>query len=198
MLEFDEATHKYTYHGQPLPSVTQVIKSVLPGYQAPEWYLQRGRALHHGCRLMDTGNLDWSTVSPEITGQMQAWAKFKADLCPQIVACEEPLAHPIYRYAGTLDRILLHGGKLVVCDLKSTIEPQVRLQLAAYRLLWEANKGDCIKSAVAVELNEDGNYKTLWLNAAELRVAEQTFFGCLSVFGFAKTHNLKGEKCSQN
>lgn len=201
MLEFNAETHEYRIDGRLVPSVTQVINAVLPGWQAGEWYMRRGTALHHGCRFLDEGRLDWSSVSPEIEPRIKAWAKFRDEFPAEVLACELPLGHVI-GFAGTLDRVLrqAEASDGIICDIKSTITPQVRLQLAAYRLLWAgqtatgatwANGHVKINRGVAVELRDDGTYSTLWMNADELSRCEQVFLACLSVYGFAAKHKIK-------
>ena len=46
VLTFDEGAHAYTIDSRPVPSVTQVLRDVLPMFHAEEYYLQRGRAVH--------------------------------------------------------------------------------------------------------------------------------------------------------
>ena len=190
-LTFDEATHSYRLNGSLVPSVTQVIGSVLPGWQAGDWYLQRGRALHHGCRLMDGHCLDWNTVDEAIKPRLLAWGKFR-DECPSatVLLCEEPLAHPGYRFAGTIDRVFGNGKSDIIADIKSTIEPQVRVQLGGYSLLWTEHTGRKAIKAVAVELRDDGTYGTLWIDAHGLRRAQQTFLAALTIFNFKTLHKI--------
>ena len=192
---FDEATHAYAIGGRPVPSVTQVIGRVLPGFSAGEWYLRRGRAVHHGCRLADAGTLDWDSVAPEIIGRIHAWQRFKDESSFQPIIVERPLWSARYRFAGTMDRGLVRGNDVALCDLKSTIEPQVAIQLGGYSLLWRENKRE-LKAplptqAVAVELRDDGTYRTKWLNEHGLRRAEQTFLACLTVYNFKAENNLE-------
>ena len=190
-LTFDEATHAYRLNGSPVPSVTQVIGSVLPGWQAGDWYLQRGRALHHGCRLLDEGTLDWASVSPEILNRVRAWQTFRLEwLDVEVIASELPMASATHRYAGTVDRVFGTITGDAIIDLKSTIEPQVRCQLSAYAALWEERTGRVVNSAAAVELRDDGTYRTLWMNKFQLRLARQTFLACLTVHNFKTLHKI--------
>lgn len=190
-LQFDPETHVYTLNGAVIPSVTQVISSILPGWQASEWHMQRGTAMHHGCRLMDEGRLDWSTVAPEIEGRLRAWEKFRAEGSAVVVACEKALYHPLYRFAGTLDRILSRNNEIAVADIKSTIAPQVKIQLGFYSLLWTANTKEKLTHAVAVELSDEGSYRTLWLDSPELRLAERTALAALTIFNFKAQEKLQ-------
>ena len=193
-LEFDAEAHKYTLGGTALPSVTQIIQAVLPVWEASDWYLQRGAATHHGCRLLDEGRLDWTSVDPEIEPRIRAWQKFRIHFPADMIACEKALAHPKYRYAGTLDRILERKRTMIVADLKNSISAQVRLQLAAYSLLWTAESGETVHQGVAVELLASGDYRCLWMDKFELRPAEQQWLALLTTFNFAQEHNLLRDK----
>lgn len=192
-LEFIEESHTYLIDGAKVPGVTSVINAFLPGWQADQWHLDRGRAIHHGCHLLDEGCLlDEETVSPEIAGHIEAWKSFRAQWVAEVVASEKQLWHTSLRYAGTIDRVFRFNGRLVICDIKSSIAPQARLQLAAYRRMWHDNGGEHISRAVAVELNATGKFTTLWVDSeAELRRDEQTFLGCLNAWYFAKAHGIK-------
>lgn len=190
-LTFDAVTHSYSLAGRPLPGVTSVINALLPGWQADDWYLQRGQALHHGCRLLDSGTLDWLTVHEQIRPRIKAWMKFTTDYPAEILAMEQPMASEKYGFAGTPDRVFLDpAGKVVVADIKSSYAAQARLQLGAYSLLVTDNLNRQPVKAVIVELAESGAYKTCWLDKWELRRAEQQFLAVLTVFNFAKQHNL--------
>lgn len=191
-IDFDATTHTYTLDGKRLPSVTQIIKAVLPydfGPGVGDWHMQRGTATHHGCRLLDEGRLDWSTVDPEIEPRIRAWEKFRRDWPAELVANERQLASAKYGYAGTLDRMFDRAGQ-IVADIKNSVSPQVRLQLAAYSLLWTENGGGKVCQAVAVELDKSGTYSCHWMNKHELRRAEQQWLALLTVYGFAREYNL--------
>lgn len=193
-LTFDADKHEYRSGSRRLPSVTEVINRIMPGFQADEYYLKRGTFTHHGCALLDQGELDWDSVSPAILPRVQAWQKFRCDWPAQCMAIELPLSHRLYQYAGTLDRALRSTkGELTIVDLKNSVSPQVRLQLAAYSLLWKDHfPKQPVRMACAVELCDDGTYRTLWLDSFELRRCEQVFIAALSVFGFMTKHKLKG------
>lgn len=187
-LTFKPETHEYRLDGQVVPSVTQVVHRVFPGWQADEMYLARGTALHEACQALDEDFLDWSTVPSAIAGKVRAWQAFTQDCGMIAIDIERPLASQRYRFAGTLDRTFSYPGVgLVVCDLKSTIESRVRVQLGGYSLLL-TESGQKPDRGVAVELRQDGTYRTLWLDRAALKICEQTFLGALTVFNFMETH----------
>ena len=196
-LQFDEEKHEYRLRGKVLPSVTTIIKAILPPqYEfAGEWHMQRGAATHKACELFDQGLLDWASVDPEIEPRVKAWQSFRQQKPMRIAANEKRLAHPKLLYAGTLDRMFGQTGDLTLCDLKNSVTPHVRLQLAAYSILWTASGGGIVKRAVAVELLDNGNFKCLWIDKAELRIHERQFVGMLSVYNFAQTYGLlKGKE----
>jgi len=186
-LRFDAETHTYRVGSRVVPSVTQVISAVVPGWQAAPWYLERGTAIHLACRYLDEERLDWKSVDDKIAGQVRAWMKFKQDYPSETVLCEQPMAHPVYGFAGTIDRLINHDGDYVVVDLKSSLSAQARLQLAAYSMLIHRVKA---RAAVAVELRDNGSYSTLWMNAKALEKARRQFLAALTVYGFMQEFQL--------
>lgn len=198
-FQFDADTHTYRVDGSVLPSVTQIISSVLPGFQAGDWYLNRGRALHLACAHDDRGILIEESVHEEIAQRLKAWRKFKADTGALITMIEKPLWSAQYRFAGTVDRALTFNGKTLfgyrevpawtLCDLKSTISPQVVVQLGGYNLLLR-EAGVAIGQGVAVELRDSGDYRCQWFDKAELRRGEQTFLAALTIHNFRVKHGL--------
>lgn len=193
-VEFDAEKHQYTLGGRVLPSVTQIINSILPGWQADEWYMQRGTATHYGCQLLDAGQLDWESVAPEIVGRLRAWDKFRAEHKSEVIESELLMAHPIYGFAGTLDRVLVNAsGIITLIDIKQSISPQVKLQLGAYKILYDECGTDdqAITEAAAVALSDDAKYTTLWMTRRELERAGRVFLGALSVHGFKMKEGIK-------
>lgn len=187
-LTFDKASHEYRLGGVVVPSVTTIVHSVIPGFQAEQRYLERGTRLHQLCQDFDDDFLDMNDVPAENLGRVHAWAKFRKDFPAKIIAVEKPMASERYLFAGTMDRGLSVRHARIVCDLKSTIEPRVRIQLSLYSLLWEETDGVKPDKAVAVELRATGEYRCLWMDRRELRLAEQTALGVLSTFNFLTTY----------
>ena len=191
-LTFNAFNHAYHLDGKSVPSVTTIIRAVIAGWSASEWHMQRGTAVHRACELLDQGLLDRATVFPEIESRVKAWEKFRADYPGIVETMETPLGSERYRFAGTPDRVFLEKNHHVIVDLKSSIEPQVKLQLGGYSLLWAENRGDGrkIAKAGAVELRENGTYSVLWLSAHQLRRAEQQFLALLTVYNFMNDNDL--------
>jgi hypothetical protein len=193
-IHFDSDLHRYTVGGVVLPSVTQVIESVLPSNFGPmtdereEWIKGRGTALHAACKLLSQGRLDWESVSPEIMGKALAWKRFLSDAPLEILGCELAMAHPLYRYCGMMD-LVQYAPTASIIDIKSTISPQLIIQLGGYSLLWSSKNGK-IRSAAGVELRDDETYRCQWFDQREIRRGEQTFLAALTLFNFKKENNL--------
>lgn len=193
-LTFNDEAHEYRLGGAVIPSVTDVIGTVMPSWQADDWYKDRGKAVHLGCQFLDENRLDWSSVDErEIAPRIRAWQRFRDEWPAEVTGIETPLVSLRYRFAGKLDRTFERESKCTIADIKNGIEPQVLVQLGGYSLLWSENtEGRRAFQGVAVELREDETYSAKWFPSHQLRLAEQTFLACLSVFNFMRSHNLKG------
>lgn len=189
-VQFDAESHTYRLNGRVLPSVTQVISAVLPTWQASEYYLQRGSAVHLACRYLDEGRLEWGSVDESIRGRVDAWRAFREWYGGVVESCELSLAHDLYQFAGTLDRAFVKDGSPVIVDIKSALTPQVAVQLGGYALLYERREGLLVDCCMAVELRDAGRFKAFWLRGRDLKDAKQTFLGALTVFNFCKKHKL--------
>lgn len=201
-LTLDDA-HIYRLNGMPIPGVTEIIKCVYPSiFQASEWHMNRGTATHYACELADRNVLAWDSVDPEILPRVQAWQRFRDDFPAEVVGNETKLYHPVYRFAGRIDRVFERENRLILTDLKNSIQATVRIQLGFYSLLVSANNnGRKVFKAVAVELLESGEPRCFWLDQNNLRRAEQQALATLTVFSFMKNHGLErkdGERYERN
>ncbi len=152
--DFDPATHTYRIGGRLVPSVTQVLGDLIPGWRASDWYLQRGRAVHACAALLARGVPFES--DPQIAGQVEALRKFFAEVNPRVIWAEKQVYSELYQYAGTLDLFCDIGAKTnVVLDYKSALTGTVPIQCAAYAL---ALPGDP-RWGLGVEIRDDGTYR---------------------------------------
>jgi hypothetical protein len=151
------ADHKYTINGRPVPSVTQVLGDVLPGWQASEWYMQRGTAVHACAALIAQGKTFRN--DPQIDGQVSACRRFFREIRPAVRLVEYRVASVRHGYAGTLDLVAEVGSWLAVLDWKASIGPAARYQVTAYALALEEMDGRGPRWGCAVELREDGTYR---------------------------------------
>ena len=120
-LFFDEKAHKYYYDGVPVPSVTGILRDakVFDYASLNMMWADRGTAIHTVTELDDAGALDTSKVENPLLGPLEGWRKFKTDTNIEVLAIEEGVYHPIYRYAGKLDRRVMWRGKEGIIDIKS-------------------------------------------------------------------------------
>jgi hypothetical protein len=167
-LHFDETIHRYTLDGQQLPSVTQVLR--LNGLSDDFSHVNKptldrardlGIAIHAATHYWDEGTLDQATVAPEVAPYLAAWIQFCAERRIQIDEMEQRLAHPLYRYAGTLDRIATgetaRGRKRIVLDIKKG-DPKAagaNYQTSAYQELYRQNHNEIIPERWSVQLHPD-------------------------------------------
>jgi hypothetical protein len=186
-LQFDEATHTYSLDGRPLDGLTSTIKEAglirSNGDQA-QWYMQRGKYIHLATELHDRGELDESTLDPQIVPYLESWKRFRGDQGYEPSHTELKLYDPIYLYAGTIDRLPL-------CDLKSGAEDRWhKWQLAGYWNLCKVNGfGDQCSNPFNVYLDEDGGPpKIRNYTQAQMREALKDF---LCILQFVRLKNEK-------
>jgi hypothetical protein len=121
-LTFDEEKHIFTYNGLVLPSVTQILKrgGLSPDFTGiDEWYAQKGTYVHKATELYDQGILDEDTLDDTVRRYFNGWKGFRAEFKGEIVAIEKRLRHPVFGYAGILDRII-SGDKSYIVYLSHT------------------------------------------------------------------------------
>lgn len=186
-LIFDPVKHEYFLGGDKLPGVTSILQ-VLGGYEGiPKHILdaaaERGTAVHRVCELHDLGTLDYGSLDDELIWYLMAWQKFLDDKKPEIIEIERPRHHPLAKYAGTYDRVLVLDGTLSMLDLKSSYKlmPATGPQTAAYAEARNAhikNKTDHTKKRYGLKLMGDGTYELQqYKDPSDLN----TFMACLTV-----------------
>lgn len=170
-LTFDEARHEYRLAGQLVPSVTGILKD--NGLIDDRWFTeaarQRGQAVHAAAHYLDEGDLDWSSVHPELVGYLRSWEAYKAHRKgPRIDAIELRVFDPLYQVAGTLDRVMLLGNSRWIIDLKtvgagsSASAPSwARFQTAAYEAMFRREYGGPMLRRGAIVLQADGSLPRL-------------------------------------
>ena len=175
---FYEEKHEYRIDGRVVPSVTQVMSEVLgPPWQATEWHLQRGRAVHACCALIAQGK-EFEN-DPQIDGQCEACRTFLETTGEFIEEVEEELYSVQYQFAGTPDLTVREGKHLLILDYKATLTKSVEIQLGGYGIL----KPEA-KCGLGVQLNDDGTYKLTKLY--DLKRPRQKFLGLLSAYNTKK------------
>jgi len=139
-ITFNAENHIYSINGSVLPSVTTMLLDL--GLINTKYFKQtdaeKGHRIHHLLELLDQDKLDWESLTDPELIHVQNWNTFKLDYGVDILMIEQPIYHPIYLYAGTIDRFALVKGKLAVIDIKSGY-PMTwhQLQLGLYGMIVE-------------------------------------------------------------
>lgn len=120
---FDADEHSYTAldTGEELPHVTGMLEYC--GYTDSTFYTddgrERGTAVHHLTANYDLGALDLTACVSRYRPYLLGHALAMSILKPELLAVEESLVHPVYRYGCRPDRVWRLAGVLAVCDEKS-------------------------------------------------------------------------------
>ena len=164
-VQFNPERHEYSVDGRVIPSVTQILKDI--GVIETRWYTAEGRnrgsTVHEYLELYDRGLLDPNVVEPEYRGYIDAYLDFLACSKVEYEQIEEPVAHPVYKFAGTPDRVGKINDTACVLDIKSGSSVDWHgLQLAGYALAL-GNGHDLY----ALYIKEDGKWTTKTWDARE-------------------------------
>ena len=161
--------HKET--GQKFPAVSDIVPS---GYEGcPEDNMQdvraRGTYVHAASVLLDSDNLDWSTVPEEYKPFCSAWPLAVSDLKLSFIDTwtERPSVSLIMGVAGTPDRIGTVGSRItpVVIDIKTGDSTSKKLKdlwglrLAGYELIYKEVEGYRGKmNRIVIQLHSTGKF----------------------------------------
>ena len=187
-LELDDQ-HRYTLDGKELDGLTSTIAEagLISGY-GTDRDKQRGSFLHLATEYFDKGELDESTVDPQIQGYLSSWKQFRKDQNYTPVEIEYPTYHPEILVGCKIDRL---PGPI---DLKSGApEPWHILQIAVqWSVLICHGMHDLARLPQDVYLDPDGGppkvkpYKT-----SELKDAFKVY---ASILVFIRWKREKGIK----
>lgn len=155
-LTFDKAAHTYTLDGEPVPSVTGILKAagLIDFSHIPEPVLasarRRGTNVHAAIHYYNENDLDvdaFTAEFPECAGYLRAWIAFTEQRHFRPVLNERRLASRKHHVAGTADCFGLLDGLPILLDF-ATGRPQdvaKDLQTGAYHALaveWSAADED--------------------------------------------------------
>jgi len=139
MLTFNPETHKYTFDGKPIPSVTTVLKSAgmidfsHVSKSALDIACQFGTLIHSLTELYDKGELEESSIDAQAEPFFNGYLNFLDDIKPVFTYIEKMVYSERYWYIGTLDRIAVVGKDIVIIDIKTGAPTKSHgPQLAAY------------------------------------------------------------------
>lgn len=187
-LVFDEAKHAYYMAGVRVPGVTSILAPLTNFVGIPPQVLaakaQLGADVHTATEFDDDGDLDESTVSPEVMPYVLAYRKFRADTGAVVIANERRVYEPMFRYAGTLDRVLQIGNEKMLVDLKTCFSTPASAgpQTAAYL---RALHDPTVTRRGALRLRPDGTYR---LDALTNPDDWSVFLSCLTVLRYMEKH----------
>lgn len=164
-LTFDEARHEYRYGGRLVPGVTSVLEFFDHDLQRakranPEAFQNAadlGTAVHLACDYYDRGvEIDEATLAPVVGARLEQWKKFRRDKAFVPILVEEKVYHPVYDYAGKLDRLGALDGRRSLLDIKSgAVSRFAQLQTAAYSAAHQAMGGAKVEQRLCVHLDDD-------------------------------------------
>lgn len=169
-----------------LPRVTDILKeaNLIDTTYMDEHGRDRGSAVHLACQYLDEGDLDVSSLDPELEGYVRSYDAWKRDSHSegaQRIEC--PLQDPCGLYRGTPDRILIVRPRKLI-DLK-TGAPQawVALQLAAYvNMLPDPYSYE----RQALYLSPDGTYSVKQFPKAEYATDLAVFMSALNIVNWKR------------
>jgi hypothetical protein len=190
-LVFNEETHTYKLDGVIIPSVTQILNE--SGLVNLDWIdadllaetADLGQKVHSTTELYDTQDLDFNKLHPTLKNYLDGWIKFKKDYDFIPMEIEMQLSHPVYRYAGRIDRVGFIGKDLTVVDIKSGTKQKVHaLQTAGYKCLYDVDKKkiEQIKRRICVYLNQDGYEVEEYKSAQDINV----FLSALTITNYKR------------
>lgn len=132
-----DSDHVYRYMGKIVPGVTRVIDMLRDFSGISREVLANaaeiGELVHEATELDALGELDQKTIDPSIDGYFNAWRRFRSEVQPEILSCEEYVYHPTFHYAGQLDHRMVIKGRRAIVDKKTGVEDLCdAVQLSAY------------------------------------------------------------------
>lgn len=187
-LALDEE-HRYTFGGEPVVSVTQVLREeglVDDRYFSPE-AARRGSTVHRLAELDAEGDLYEQDIPEQFRGYLNAVRAFKRETgwftarhTDDQLLTEVRLFNESYGLAGTADEIGMSRGQtgLSLADYKTgEPAPATGLQTGAYSRMFQLATGRVIVHRLAVQLRADGTYRLHhYTNPADVTV----FLGALN------------------
>lgn len=166
-LKYIDDGHIYMLDGERLPCVSDLCRFLSREIyrDTPVWQMEaaadRGTKVHAAAEALDrTGKAE---IEEEYLPYLEAYAAFLREHDVSWDLIEHPDYHPIFRYAGTLDRYGAIDGALTLLDIKTTYavyKPLCGASLNLYRMILEA-RGKQVDRLAILHLNKDGTCKLI-------------------------------------
>ena len=140
--------------------MTRILRKVLGNNSnyAKQWHMDRGTEAHHLYELLAKGeDLKEYFYDDRLTGNVEAWLDWQAREKPLFEAVELRLADKKNGFAGPIAAVAVINGKRWIIDYKASSTMRDQLQLAAYKVLFEANNpGLKIDKIASLQIRDDG------------------------------------------
>src|SRR5882672_9840353 len=166
-FQFVPEEHAYIVNNVRVPSVTQILEAVgLVDYShIPDSILDRkaeiGTAAHAACHYYDESDLNLETVADEVSPDVSAWMKFRAEtgFKPELIEHRGIANVDGMEYGFTLDRIGMFRGRPHLIEIKCTAAVEIGWgpQTAAYEMAMRPTSKMALPR-MAVHLKPNGNY----------------------------------------
>jgi hypothetical protein len=148
------------YRGRPIRSVSKILERIYPMPPGlPQWYLDRGKMVHHATTLIDAGTLDWETLDDRLRPFCEAYRDFIDVVHPVVEASELTVVHRSYSYGARLDRVYKIPGssKPILVDIKTGTGKEKRYWLQCIGCLMALDEDNALDYEVGLlNLDKDG------------------------------------------
>lgn len=192
MLYFNQETHTYTWEGEKVPSVNEILRAegAIPPFFSPtaDYKCQLGIYLHDAIRMHFASKLDEASLQGAVLEYFNGFRLFQSHFDLKPFAVEKSLYSEKWGFAGTPD--CWTNNVLYDWKCSSSVYPYYALTLSAYSILIEEFQGYRVKDLLVVQLVPN-NYKII--NIQEDR---QSFLAFLKTYQW-KEKNLKGGENGQ-
>lgn len=191
MLTFDPETHSYTLYGEPVPSVTQVLRylnaDAYAGVNPDVLRLaaERGTRIHEACTDVDFD--PDAMIDADIEPYVSAYAAFKRDHGIKDWEAYERMGWASVMgqmpFAGTVDRIGVLDGERTIIDLKTGQVPKAT-RFRYWAQLWGYSRifgGEDVPNLAILQLKKDGKYSFFEATRADLIQARDIWDTCLKL-----------------
>lgn len=120
-----------------------------------------GQNVHIACDLFDRDELDWQSLDPALVPYVEAWRNFIHDSGAVVIASEVRVVNERLGYAGSPDKVLAWGKRIVIPDIKATavVPRTVGPQTAAYAKAYHSMTGGREPARYCIHL-QPGQYRT--------------------------------------
>lgn len=192
-LDFNESTHIYLLNGEPIPSVTTLMKPLSDSFYKgiPEKVLDRaadkGSAVHNA--IENWLKFEIIDIPDEHKGYFDAFMDWWNVRKPVLIGSELRLFHKLMRYGGTGDLACIIDGKRNVVDYKTTYtlsEMMLRVQLEGYGQAL-ASHGFVVEEKRGLQLKKDGTWKEEIFKAND-SIAWRTFGALKTVYDYTQSY----------